>query len=266
MEVTARRRSTHRTRAESPSFRLENVTRRWGERLAIHDLSLTIQKGQKVALIGPSGGGKSTLIRLLAGVLRPTEGHIYVDDKDLGQFSADELRRHRASCRIVEQNHLLVPQLSVHQNTISGEVPRWPWYKATLAALWPIDRRRVRAMLDALGIGEHQWRLSSDLSGGQMQRVAVARALISEPVVLLADEPTASLDPVTARAVTEIILNQAEKRGITLMFCTHWLDIVKARCDRVLGLRNGSLVLDANANQITADALDILYEGSSERV
>jgi phosphonate transport system ATP-binding protein len=261
MEVRARA-----TPNESPSFKLEKVTRRWGDRVAIRNLSVAIERGQKVALIGPSGGGKSTLIRLLAGVLRPSSGHIYVDGRDLGHFSTKELRRHRAHCRIIEQNHLLVPQLTVHQNTIAGDLPHWSWYKATMAALWPFERQRVRKILEALGIGDHQWRLSSELSGGQMQRVAVARALISEPVALFADEPTASLDPATARAVTELILREAEKRGVTLVFCTHWLDIVRAHCDRVLGLRDGALVLDIEASRITQDALELLYEGSDERV
>jgi phosphonate transport system ATP-binding protein len=97
-----------------------------------------------------------------------------------------------------------------------------------------------------------------------MQRVAIARALISAPTTLLADEPTASLDPATARAVTEIILNQAKERGVTLVFCTHWLDAIMHRCDRIIGLREGTLVLDAKPSEVTQDALDLLYQGSEE--
>lgn len=250
----------------APSFRVDNVTRRWGSRIALNNLSLNIEKGQTVALVGPSGGGKSTLIRLLAGVLKPSEGQIYVDNRNLDELSTGEMRQHRASCRIVEQSHLLVPQISVHQNVIAGQLSRWPWYKTTMAAFWPIEKKRVHTILASLGIQEHQWRLSSELSGGQMQRVAIGRALISEPAALLADEPTASLDPATARSVTETILNQAKQRGVTLVFCTHWLDVIKSQCDRVLGLRDGALVLDSCPSEINREVLDYLYEGSSERI
>jgi phosphonate transport system ATP-binding protein len=251
---------------EVPSLRLEDVSRHWGDRIAVRNLSLDIKPGEVIALVGPSGGGKSTVIRMLAGVLRPTRGTVWVGDRDMATFSPRELRRHRASCRIVEQDHLLVPQLSVHQNIIAGQTACWPWYKVVVAALWPIGRAPVRTLLESLGIEGHQWNLAIELSGGQKQRVTIARALISEPAALLADEPTASLDPVTAKSVTEILLNEARKRCAISVICTHWLDMVLDRVDRVIGLRDGCLVLDAKSSEVTQAALDYLYEGSHERV
>lgn len=250
---------------QAPVLELKAVSRYWGKRAAINNLNLTIRPGETVALIGPSGGGKSTLIRLLAGVLKPTHGRVLADGKDLAKMSAAELRFHRAHARIIEQTHLLVPQLSVHQNVVAGKLPLWPWHRVMASALWPVEKQPVHSLLESLSIGEHQWRSASDLSGGQMQRVAIARALISDPTTLLADEPTASLDPATARAVTEIILNQAKERGVTLVFCTHWLDAIMHRCDRIIGLREGTLVLDAKPAEVTPDALDLLYQGSEER-
>ncbi len=255
-----------RNRPHVPSFRLENVFRQWGGLVAVRNISLDMRPGEIVALVGPSGAGKSTVMRMLAGVLRPSRGTVRVDHRDVATFSPNELRLHRARCRIVEQNHLLVPQLSVHQNTVAGRTPHWAWYKVVASALWPIETKRVRTLLESLGIGEHQWRLASELSGGQMQRVTIARALISEPVALLADEPTASLDPVTARAVTDIIFEEARKRHLTLVFCTHWLETVRHRVNRVVGLRDGCLVLDAKPSEVTKAALDYVYEGSHERV
>ncbi len=249
-----------------PSLRLEGVSRHWGDRIAVRNLSLDIKPGEVVALVGPSGGGKSTVIRMLAGVLRPSQGTVWVGDRDIATFSPRELRRHRASCRIVEQDHLLVPQLSVHQNIVAGQTACWPWYKVAAAALWPMGRARVRALLESLGIEGYQWNLAGELSGGQKQRVTIARALISEPAALLADEPTASLDPVTAKSVTEILLNEARKRCAISVFCTHWLDMVLERVDRVVGLRDGCLVLDAKSSEVTQTALDYLYEGSHERI
>lgn len=253
-------------RSDKPNFQLVNVSRRWGSQYALQDVNLDIPHGQTVALVGPSGGGKSTLIRLLAGVLRPSSGEVLVNDLALTASSASQLRQHRARCRIVEQSHLLVPQMTVHQNVLAGLLSQWSWFKVTASALWPLQRVKVKEVLDSLGIGEHQWKLASELSGGQMQRVATARALISEPAAVLADEPTASLDPATARSVTEVILTQAKARGITLVFCTHWLEVVMSQCDRVIGLRDGRLVLDARPSEITQEAMDYLYEGSRERV
>jgi phosphonate transport system ATP-binding protein len=250
----------------APSFRLEDVSRQWGRRIAVRNLSLDINPGEIVALVGPSGGGKSTVIRMLAGVLRPTAGTVWVSNRDIATFSPRELRKHRARCRMVEQDHLLVPQLSVHQNIVAGQASCWPWYKVVAAALWPIDRAHVRTLLESLGIAGHQWNLASELSGGQKQRVTIARALVSEPSALLADEPTASLDPATAKSVTEILLTEVRKRGVTSVFCTHWLDLVLDRVDRVVGLREGCLVLDAKSSEVTQSALDYLYEGSCERV
>lgn len=257
-------RKSHPVNSQAPVLELKAVSRYWGKRAAISNLNLTIRPGETVALIGPSGGGKSTLIRLLAGVLKPTQGCVLAAGKDLAKMSAHELRYHRAHSRIIEQTHLLVPQLSVHQNVIAGKLPLWPWHKVMASALWPIEKQPVNVLLESLSIGEHQWRPASDLSGGQMQRVAIARALISEPTTLLADEPTASLDPATARAVTEIILNQAKARGVTLVFCTHWLDVVMNRCDRIIGLRDGMLVLDAKPAEVTEEVLHFLYQGSEE--
>ena len=248
----------------APTFRLINVGRTFGARVALRQISIEIPAGQIVALVGPSGAGKSTFIRLLAGVLKPTTGHLSVNGKETTLWSWSEVQKHRSCCRIIEQSHLLVTQLSVHQNTISGHLALWPWYKVLAAALWPIEKERVRVVLDSLGIAEHQFRSVGELSGGQMQRVAIARALFSDPRAIFADEPTASLDPNTAQAVTETILAKAKARGVTLIFCTNQLSAVLPQCDRVIGLREGELVLDSPASMLMPAALNRLYENSDE--
>ena len=127
----------------APTFQLINVGRTFGARVALRQVSIEIPAGQIVALVGPSGAGKSTFIRLLAGVLKPTTGQLSVDGKETAAWSWRELQKHRGCCRIIEQSHLLVTQLSVHQNTISGHLALWPWYKVLAAALWPIEKERV---------------------------------------------------------------------------------------------------------------------------
>ncbi|HET6787860.1 MAG TPA: ATP-binding cassette domain-containing protein, partial [Aquabacterium sp.] len=122
------------------------------------------------------------------------------------------------------------------------------------------------AVLESLGMASHQWTRAADLSGGQMQRVAIARALIAEPELLLADEPTASLDPHTARQVTRLIIDAAKARHMALVFCTHWYDIVKDDCTRVIGLRDGTMLFDLPPEQVTPHHWEQLYAGSGERI
>jgi phosphonate transport system ATP-binding protein len=250
----------------APIVQLTHVSRHWGDQAVLQDINLRLGEGERIALIGPSGAGKSTLIRLLAGALRATAGSIDINERPLADFSWRALQRYRATCRIVEQQNLLVPQASVHSNVVSGLLPNWPWYKALQAALMPVEVARVAALLQSLGLADHQWDKAGELSGGQMQRVAIARALIANPGLLLADEPTASLDPHTAKTVTRLIVEQARTRAVSLVFCTHWFDIVRQDCTRVIGLRGGHLLFDCTPAEATEDRLAQLYAGSHERI
>ena len=250
----------------SPHIKLAGVSRVWGTRAALKDVTTEVAPGDRVALIGPSGGGKSTLIRIMAGSLKPSSGSMVVNDKKLQNLTWREIQSYRSTCRIVEQHSLLVPQISVHGNVIAGLVSTWPWHKTLRAALYPIERERVSGVLSQLGIGNRQWCKAGSLSGGQMQRVAIARALISNPSILLADEPTASLDPNTAKAVTEQIIGLAHERQMSLVFCTHWFDIVRDSCTRVIGLRDGTVQFDMAPGQVTQARLNELYAGTNERI
>lgn len=250
----------------TPHIQLNGVCRHWGGRPALTNVSTTIAPGERVALIGPSGGGKSTLIRVMAGALKPSEGSVDVNGKRLEKLSWREIQSYRSTCRIVEQHSLLVPQITVHGNVVAGLVSSWPWHKTLRAALYPIERQRVENVLTQLGIGNRQWSKAGTLSGGQMQRVAIARALISNPSVLLADEPTASLDPNTAKAVTQQIIELAHERKMSLVFCTHWFDIVRDSCTRVLGLREGKVQFDLPPSEVSQSRLNELYAGTNERI
>lgn len=250
---------------EAPGVALRGVAKAWGSKRTLEGIDLHLKPRDRMALIGPSGGGKSTLIRIMAGALRATEGAVEVDGRDLQHLPWRRLQHYRASCRIVEQHSLLVHQASVHQNVVAGLLPNWSWSQALRASLMPVEKDKVRQILDQLGIGSYQWTRAGDLSGGQMQRVAIARALVSDPKVLLADEPTASLDPNTARSVTEQIVEMAKRRDVSLVFCTHWFDIVRNDCTRVVGLRAGRVVFDLPPSGVSDIMLKRLYEGSDER-
>lgn len=250
----------------APRVHLQNVSRHWGNQAVLKDITLSMGAGERIALIGPSGAGKSTLIRLIAGALRPTAGVIEVNGRSMADFSWRALQAHRSTCRIVEQQNLLVPQATVHSNVISGLLSTWPWYKALQAAAMTVEADRVATLLQSLDMAMHQWDKAGELSGGQMQRVAIARALIANPGLLLADEPTASLDPNTAKSVTRLIVDQAKARAMSLVFCTHWFDIVRQDCTRVIGLRGGQVMFDCAPADASEERLAQLYAGSHERI
>jgi phosphonate transport system ATP-binding protein len=253
------------TSQEPPLFRLDRVHRTWGNNVALDDLSMTIRSGEMVLLAGPSGSGKTSLLRMLAGVLRPSRGTIEVEGSNLMSMVTRDLRRHQSRCGIVEQGALLIPQLSVHRNVLAGQLAHMPWHKILLSALWRIERDAVRKLLDLVGLSDRQWDPAANLSGGEQQRVSICRALISSPMIILADEPTASLDPKTASDVTRLLIEQARARSATLVFSSHWLSVVLNEVDRVIGLRKGRLVIDASPADVNDDTLEFLYRGSYER-
>lgn len=245
---------------------LRGVGKCWGTKRTLNNINLALKPNDRIALIGPSGGGKSTLIRIMAGALCASEGQVDIDGKSMASMPWQGLQRYRACCRIVEQHSLLVQQSSVHHNVVSGLLPNYRWHQALWAALVPVEKERVHLLLEQLGIGAYQWARAGDLSGGQMQRVAIARALIADPQILMADEPTASLDPNTARSVTQQIVEMAKRRNVSLVFCTHWFDIVRADCTRVIALRGGEIVFDLPPVEVSSLMLEQLYQGTHERV
>ncbi len=249
--------------ATPPTLALEGCGRAWGDHVALRDVSLEIPAGQRVVLAGPSGGGKTTLLRLLGGALEPSSGTVRADGEDLSQLSGRALTAHRARCGVVHQHALLVGQLSVHANVTAGRLAHWSPLRTLASLIVPQERERTAALLDRVDLGDRQWDRSSDLSGGQQQRVAIARALASDPTVILADEPTASLDPTTAAEVIELLLQSAQ--GATLVISTHWTSQVLPHVDRLLGIRDGRVTLDRAADQVSDADLDALYAGSRER-
>jgi len=246
-------------------FKLQDTGRQWGSKVALAGVDLSLSAGERVAIIGPSGSGKTTLLKLLNGVLRPSTGKVLVDGVDLDTLSPRALRKHRSRCAIVAQGAQLVPQLSVHRNVTAGSLPQWPWYKVLASLVIAFDKKDTAALLKTLGLSERQWERVSVLSGGEQQRVAIARALSGDADVLLADEPTAALDPTNAREVLDLLLAYVQKNERTLVISTHWVSAVRSTVDRLIGVREGSIAFDKPATSVTDADLESLYAGSGER-
>ena len=213
-------------------LRAENISRIYCQNAvslqALHRVSVTIQKGKFVAILGRSGSGKSTLLNILAGLDKPLEGKVYIDGTDIFHLSEEKrtlLRREKIG--FVFQAYELLYSLTVTENI------RLPELEA--------NADYVGELLEALGIRQYETCYPDQLSGGEQQRVAIARALINHPLILFADEPTGNLDSKTERIVIDLLKNLAEKYGTSILMVTHNEDLVKD-ADRVIRLEDGEIV------------------------
>jgi predicted ABC-type transport system involved in lysophospholipase L1 biosynthesis ATPase subunit len=216
----------------------ENLTKTYrGDVTAVNGVTLSAAAGERIAVLGKSGSGKSTLLNLLGGLDVLTGGRLAVAGRTLSALSRRQLADFRQTCvGFIFQSYHLIPWQSVAQNVA---VP------LVLAGWKPAARRRAAAdILHAVGLGDRADFRPTQLSGGERQRAAVARALVTRPAVLLADEPTGNLDTATARAVTDLILDQVRTRGMTLVLVTHDEDLAARAADRLVRMQDGRAVSD----------------------
>ncbi len=212
---------------------LENVTKRYGQQLVLDAAHLTVERGQMVAVMGRSGSGKSTLLRLIGGLEAADEGVVRVDGTDLTALTETQrARRRRSGLGFVFQSFNLIPTLTVAENV---ELPLALNDVAEVTV-----RERSRALLDDLGLGGCADRFPEDISGGEQQRAAIARAVIHEPKLVLADEPTGNLDAETAQHVLELLSRTCRERNATLIVATHSAEVA-AQAARVLRIRAGRI-------------------------
>ena len=230
---------------------------RFGDATVLAPLSLTVRRGERVAVIGPSGAGKTTLLRLIAGAVAPTTGAVELCGRDLAS-----LRPGRELSRLVgmiAQQFDLVPNLSALNNVLAGRLGEWSLLRSLLSLVWAQDRRVAMDALDRVGVAQHAYRSAGRLSGGEQQRVAIARVLVQNPSVVLADEPVASLDPARARGVLTLLAQVTEEQGATLIASLHSVDLARERFHRIVGLRNGGVQFDVAACDVDDAMLRDLY-------
>ncbi len=246
---------------ESELYRLEEVSVRYGSIHALRKVSLSIAAGERVALIGPSGAGKSTLLGLLNGSIAASEGEVYVDHQALARFDESALKRHRSRVGFVYQQHNLIPTLRVIQNVMAARLGRYSLFGALRRFLYSTsaEQEEVYALLKRLGIEDKIFQFVEQLSGGQRQRVAIARALYQEPHTLLADEPVASLDPARARETLALFSSIAKNDQLTLCMSLHQVELADKLIDRVIGIREGEVVLDTSSSALPQEDLEALY-------
>ena len=228
-----------------------------GGHRALHPLDFSVADGEFVVLLGPSGAGKSTLMRALNGLVTATEGVLSM--RGIGEVrDGTSLRALRRRAAMVFQQHQLIGRLSALANVLTGRLG----VHSALRTLLPLPREDKLIALDALdrvGLIEFALRRCDQLSGGQQQRVGIARALAQEPLVLLADEPVASLDPATAERVLGLIHDVCRSAGIAAVVSLHQVDLARRFADRIIGLSAGHAVFDAAAPAVSPEMLDRMY-------
>lgn len=224
------------------------------------DLSFEISPGASVALVGANGTGKSTLLRCCLGLVRPDAGQVELLGRDPTAPGAAARRAIRAHTGLVGQKHALVPRASVLSNVIHGLLGQASGPRFWSQALAPqAAREAALAALERVGLAHLAPRRADGLSGGQSQRVAIARALVCRPRFLVADEPTASLDPAAGEEVMELFFRLVRSEGVTVLFTSHNIDHALRYGDRVLGLAGGRIAIDAAPAALSRRELDALY-------
>src|SRR3984957_13686341 len=249
--------------SDAAVLRVRVISKTFGERPALAGVSLSVQRGEMIALIGPSGSGKSTLLRSISGLIPidADEGSVEAFDLEVqahGRVS-DKVREARIRIGFIFQQFNLVARLSLFTNAALGSLGRIGFLRGLLG-LWPAETKAATmAALARVGVADYAGQRSGTLSGGQQQRGAIARALVQKAKIILADEPVASLDPVAARRVMEILKDLNAQDGLTVLVTLHQVDYALRYCDRAVALKAGQVVYDGPTDGLDRARLIDIY-------
>ncbi len=231
--------------------------------VGLDDVNLTIRDGEFVAIIGRSGAGKSTLLRSVNRMHQISSGTLTVNGVDVSSLSGKSLRRFRRGIGMVFQSFNLVTRTTVIKNVLSACVPDMPFWRVLLGAFRKGDKIKALESLDKVGILDKAYMRADQLSGGQQQRVALARTLTQGPQIILADEPVAALDPVTAKQVMQDFVRINQEMGISILLNIHHVELALEYADRIIGIRAGRIVYDGPSANVDQTVLDAIYGDDS---
>lgn len=239
-------------------LKISHVTRRFGDKLAVNDVTLEIPQGQMVGIIGRSGAGKSTLLRMINRLNDVSTGSIEFDGTKVSELRGKALRSWQRDCAMIFQQFNLVPRLDVITNVMLGRLNGRNAILNLLQVFTAEEQYEALKALERLDIAQTATQWAQTLSGGQQQRVAIARALMQNPTMILADEPIASLDPRNAQIVMDS-LRDINAEGITVITNLHTLDTARAYCERIVGMSQGRIVFDGTPDELTTDVARTIY-------
>ena len=236
----------------SSLLEIRDLEVRYGSHRVLDRVSLTASRSERIAILGPSGSGKTSLMRAINGFTPVASGSVRVNGVEVTKARRRALRGLRSQIGLISQRHDLIDGLSVHQNVMAGALGRWSFFRAMRFLAWPLkeELELAREALRHVGL-EHKLRArTSTLSGGEHQRVAIARALVQKPVLLLADEPVASLDPRTSEQILALLSVLAEETHVTLICSLHQPELAERYFSRIIAIHGGQLVETAPATLI----------------
>ena len=235
-----------------------DVSKSYPRATALWPTSITVERGETVALAGPSGSGKTTLLYLLAGLVQPDTGEVSIGGRSLSRLKPG--RELAQLVGLIHQQYDLVPHLPVIHNVLAGRLGQWSLVQSVLSLIWPQDRQLAFGILDRLGIADKINERTSHLSGGEQQRVAIARLMAQSPSLVLADEPVASLDPARAEEMLALLTGLTADSGKTLIVSLHSPYLVRKYCSRIIGLSRGRLEFDVPTSAAAERLFDDLYD------
>ena len=250
----------------APLLQVRGLGKRFGARVALDDVSFAVAAGEFVAILGPSGAGKTTLFRCLTRLVVPDSGEIVLRGRGLHVARGRELREIRRDTGLIFQQFNLIRRLSALENVLAGRLGHAPTWRVLLRRFNRADRQLALASLDQVGLLAYAMQRADRLSGGQQQRVAIARVLAQQSGLILADEPVASLDPESAAGVLATLRAVAHERGIAVVCSLHQVDLATAFADRVIGLRAGRLIADLPAVRLDAAEQARIYRVETRAV
>jgi len=237
---------------------IQAVTKRFPNGFeALKGINVEIKPGSFTVILGPSGAGKSTLLRLMNGLETPTSGSLRIGGEVV---NGKQLRRIRSKVAMVFQQFNLVDRLSVVTNVLTGRLAHRSWVGSLFYLFRHEDMSVAQEALSRVALTDKAWNRADKLSGGQQQRVGIARALAQHPKVILADEPVASLDPVSSEEIMTLLRDICDRDGITVVVNLHQVELARRFADRIIGMNSGRIVFDGSPEQMTQTVLRTIYQ------
>ncbi|MEO2076108.1 MAG: ATP-binding cassette domain-containing protein [Bacillus sp. (in: firmicutes)] len=236
----------------------KNITKHYERKIALSSLSFSINEGELVALIGPSGAGKTTLLNTIAGLVPVQIGELLIDGKPHVSYKNGKAFAKKVG--VIRQQFDLIGPLAVIHNVLAGKLVEWGLFKSLFSLLIPQEKNLAISALNRVGLGDKVNEITSSLSGGEQQRVAMARLLVQKPEVILADEPVASLDPARAEDVLSMLTKIVTEEKQTLITSLHSVEYARKYFTRIISLKNGEIFFDLPTDQVTDEMLMDLYQ------
>jgi phosphonate transport system ATP-binding protein len=236
----------------------KNITKHFERKIALSSLSFSIKQGELVALIGPSGAGKTTLLNSIAGLAPLQSGQLLIDSLPLSEYKRGKMFAKKIG--VIRQQFDLIGPLAVIHNVLAGKLSEWGLIKSLFSLLVPQEKESALSALERVGLADKPFEITATLSGGEQQRVAMARLMVQNPEIILADEPVASLDPARADDVLSMLTKIVSEENQTLVASLHSVEYARKYFTRIISLKNGEIFFDLPTEKVSDELLNALYQ------